>query len=390
MKILQVSGYLLISAFGGEPAKEIYGLSKALSDRGHEVTIYATDALNKGRKLKYRTQTFNMHGVKVCEFKDLSARLGRKYPIHFAPAMIPLMSKEAAAFDIIHLNQYPTFPNIVAHHYAQKHRVPYVLQAHGSLPGAMGNHGLRRAYDFLWGNRILKDAYRLIAVSPMEAEQYRNIGIDEHKIEIVPNGIDLSEFDNLPERGEFRRKYNLGSDQKIILYLGRIHKIKGLDLLARAFADLSKPLDDAKLVIVGPDYGYLPSLKKLVVDLEISDKVLFTGPLYGQEKLKAYVDADVYVLPSVYDIFGVTVLESCACGTPVIVTDRCGIADAIDGWAGFVVGYDREQLQQVLLHMLGNDKLRLQFGEKGKLLVREKFNWEKIAEQVERVYRGIL
>jgi len=390
LKILQVSGYLLISAFGGEPAKEIYGLSKALFDRGHEVTIYATDALNKGRKLKYRTQTLNMHGVRVCEFKDLSARLGRRYPIHFAPAMIPLMSKEAVAFDIIHLNQYPTFPNIVAHHYAQKHHVPYVLQAHGSLPGAMGNHGLRQAYDFLWGRRILKDAYRLIAVSPMEAEQYRNIGIDEEKIEIVPNGINVSEFDNLPERGEFRRKHNLASDQKIVLFLGRIHKIKGLDLLARAFADLSKPLDDAKLVIVGPDYGYLSSLKKLIADLRISDRVLFTGPLYGQEKLEAYVDSDVYVLPSFYEIFSITVLEACACGTPVIVTDQCGLADVINGQAGIVVPCDKEQLRHALQHMLDDDQMRLQFSEKGKLLVRGKFNWEKVAEQIESVYEEVI
>ncbi|GAJ22860.1 unnamed protein product, partial [marine sediment metagenome] len=169
----------------------------------------------------------------------------------------------------------------------------------------------------------------------------------------------------------------LGDDQRIILFLGRIHKIKGLDLLAKAFADLPKPLDNIKLVIVGPDDGYLSSLKKLVTDLGINDKVLFTGPLYGQEKLKAYVDADVYVLPSFYEIFGITVLEALACGTPVIVTNRCGIADAINGQAGLVVPYDKEQLQHALLHLLGDDKMRSQFSEKGKSLVREKFNWEK-------------
>jgi len=149
-------------------------------------------------------------------------------------------------------------------------------------------------------------------------------------------------------------------------------------------------LSDVRLVIVGPDDGYLPSLKKLIADLKISTKVLFTGPLYGQEKLKAYVDADVYVLPSSYEIFGITVLEACACGAPVVVTDRCGIADVIDGQAGLVVAYDKEQLQHALLHMLDDDKMRLRFGEKGKLLVREKFNCENIAEQVERVYKEIL
>ncbi len=384
MNILQVSAHLLTKLFGGEPAKEIYGLSKALGERGHKVTIYTTDVFNKSRKIKSRTETINMHGVKVFEFKSLSSKFA--IPL----SMIPTMVKQTVTFDIIHLHQYPTFLNIVAHHYAQKYHIPYVLQAHGSLPGVTANQALRQAHGLLWGRRILRDARRLIAVSPMEAEQYRNIGIDEHKIEIVPNGIDLSDFDNLPERGEFRRKYSLGDDQRIILYLGRVHKIKGLDLLVKAFTDLSQTLNNIELVIAGPDDGYLPSLKKLVTDLEIDDRVLFTGPLYGREKLTAYVDADVYVLPSVYDIFGVTVLEACACGTPVIVTDRCGIADVINGQAGLVVPHDEEQLQHAFLHLLGNDKMRLQFGEKGKLLVRKTFNWKKIAEQVERVYTEIL
>ncbi len=367
----------------------IYNLSKSLFDRGHQITIYTTDALNKGRKSEYRTETIDMHGVKVYEFKSLGGKLGQRYPIHISPAMIPSMAKQTAIFDIIHLHEHRTFQNIVAHHYAKKYAVPYVLQAHGSLP-IMSKKRLKQVYDNLWGYRLLKDASRVIAVTGIEAEQYKSMGVNEDKIEIIPHGIDLSVFNNLPERGELRRKYDLNDNQRIILYLGRIHKIKGLDLLARTFADLSKPLDDIKLVIVGPDYGYLPYLKKLVADLEISNRVLFTGPLYGQEKLEAYVDADVYVLPSFYEIFSITVLEACACGTPVIVTDRCGLANVINGQAGLVVPYDKQQLQHALLHMLENDKLRRDFGEKGKLLVREKFNWEEIAKQVERVYKDIL
>jgi glycosyltransferase involved in cell wall biosynthesis len=391
LNILQVTAYLITSFFGGEPAQEIYGLAKALVERGHQVTIYTTDALNKEGKLKYPTRTINMDGVKVCESKSWEGKLGRRYPFHFSPAMVPLMAKQTATFDIIHLHQYPTFLNMVAHHYAQKYHIPYVLQAHGSLRGGLtASPLLRQVHNLLWGRRILKDAGRLIAVSPMEAEQYRDMGVNENKIRVIPNGVDLSEFDALPGRGEFRRKYNLGGDRKIILYLGRIHRTKGLDLLARAFADLSRSLSDTKLVIVGPDSGYLSSLEKLITGLELSDKVLFTGPLYGQEKLSAYVDADVYVLPSVYEIFGITIFEACICGTPVIVTDRCGLADTIKGQAGLVVPCEKERLQQALLNMLGNDKLRREFGEKGRLLVREKFNWEKVAEQTEKMYQEIL
>jgi glycosyltransferase involved in cell wall biosynthesis len=265
--------------------------------------------------------------------------------------------------------------------------MPYVLQAHGSLPRIVSRKMLKKLYDSLWGYRLLKDAARVIAVTPAEAEQYQAMGINENKIKIVPHGIDLTEFADLPQRGEFREKYGLGEEQRIILYLGRVHKIKGLDLLAQAFADLARNKNDVRLVVAGPNDGYLTELSKLTTDLEINDRVIFTGPLYEQDKLKAYVDADIYVLPSVYEIFGITVLEACACGTPVIVTDRCGIAGAIDGQAGLVVPYDKNRLKNAREQLLNDDKLRQKFGEQGKALAREKFNWEKAGEEVERIYQ---
>ena len=95
-------------------------------------------------------------------------------------------------------------------------------------------------------------------------------------------------------------------------------------------------------------------------------------------------------MPSSDEILGRTVLEACACGTPIIVTDRCGIADVIKGQAGLVVAYEKEQLQQALLRILGNDKLRREFGTKGKLLVHEKFNLGIMIDQVESIYESCL
>jgi len=223
----------------------------------------------------------------------------------------------------------------------------------------------------------------------MEAEQYKSMGVSENKIEIVPNGIDPSEFESLPQRGDFRRKWGINDNQKIILYLARIYKIKGPDLLARSFAELSKEIDNVKLVIAGPDDGYLTSLKKLVADLEISDKVLFTGPLYGEEKLRAYVDADVYVLPSVYETFPVAVLEACACGVPVIVTDRCGIADIVNNKVGYMVEYNKDQLKSAMIKVLNDEGLRRRFGEEGKRLVRDQFSWDVVVAKVENIYRNV-
>ena len=207
--------------------------------------------------------------------------------------------------------------------------VPYIVQAHGSVMPFYQKTWLKKLFDKLWGNNILKDASKVIALTETELEQYKKMGVREDKIEIIPNGINLSNYQNLPEKGEFKKKYGIDEDEKIILYLGRINKIKGIDMLIEAFSDISNDLKKIKLVIVGPDDGFLKYLKEMSIDLELSDRVLFTGPLYKENKLEAYRDAYVYVLPSVYEAFPNTVIESCACRTPVIITESCGISDII-------------------------------------------------------------
>jgi glycosyltransferase involved in cell wall biosynthesis len=233
---------------------------------------------------------------------------------------------------------------------------------------------------------MLKDVSVALALNQMEADQYQKIGIAKEKIKIVPNGVDLSEYDNLPEKGEFRRKYNIRDDERVILFLGRIDKIKGIDLLVDAFWKVSGDLNNLKLVIVGPDYGILEDIKKKAEELIELEKILFTGPLYGNDKWSSYLDADVYVLPSSYETFPITVLEAAACGKPVIVTDRCGISDIVKDNFGLVVDYNAADLKKALLIILTDQKLKKRFEKNASLMVKQEFNWERISEKVERIY----
>lgn len=384
MKILHVIPYFVPAWDYGGPLQACYWLSRQLIARGHEVVVYTTDTLNAKNRIRESEEVID--GIKIRRFKNLSNTIAYAHNISIPPGMFLAVKKEIKNFDIIHMHEYRTVQNLFFHHYAQKYAIPYVLQAQGSVPRTMGKEGLKYIYDWLWGYKLLKDASKLIAVTETEIGQYHNMGVCEDKIEIVPNGIDASLFENLPSRGEFRKKYGLTDNQKIILYLGRIHKIKGLDLLVKAFAGMTKELGDTKLVVVGPDDGYLPALKELIKKLKIEETVLYIGPLYGRDKLEAYIDSDVYVLPSIYEILGITILEACACSIPVIVTDRCGIANMIDGQAGLVVPCNKEQLQKALQRMLSNNKMRQELGEGGKVLVHEQFAYSKIVEKLEDVY----
>ncbi|MFV9631153.1 MAG: glycosyltransferase [Methanosarcinales archaeon] len=378
MRILQVIPYFTPKR-GGD-VNVCYNLSKQLVNRGHEVTIIATDfEFDEG----YAKSLVN---VRIIPFK-VTVRIGL---FLISLSMKKWLKKEIKNYNVIHLHNLQSYQNNVVYHYARKYGIPYVLQAHGLAPRMMKRSMLKKLYNWVWGYSILKTASKAFALTKMELDEHKEMGVGEDRIEIVPNGIDLSEYEAPPRRGEFKKKYGIKDDEKIVLYLGRIHKIKGIDLLVNAFAEIVEELDNIKLIIVGPDYGFLSILKRQIEGLKIGNKILFTGPIYGRDKLEAYVDADVYVLPSVYEAFPTTVLEAWACGTPVIITDRCGIADIVDGRAGCVVEYDKDQMQNAIIKVLSDEELRRGFREEGRKLVKNEFGWEGVVLDIEKIYLGLI
>ena len=384
MRILQVTSFFKPSWEAGGIARVSYEISRRLAEN-NEVTVYTTDGFKKRLNVK-KNQPLEFENMNVYYFKNLSNRLASK---NFClPLMFPrVVKKNLKKFDIIHMHTFRSFLGICIRRYAKIYDVPYIIQTHGSVLPLFQKQGLKRIFDLFFGYNILKDASKIIALNKMEARHYRKMGVAADKIEIVPNGIDLSEYNNLPKKGEFRKKYSIGHEEKLILYLGRIHKIKGVDLLINAFADLLTKMHDIdiKLAIVGPDDGFLSSLKLQTKNLGIDDKVLFVGPLYGKGKLEAYVDADVYVLPSRYETFPSTVLEASACGTPIIFTDRCGIAEYFDSF-GCVVKYDKNVLKNKLFSLLNNKKVKIRNEKTIRTIIVDKFDFKKIIEKYVEIY----
>lgn len=385
MKILQViASFPPAFAYGG-PARVAYDISKELVKKGHEVTVYTTDVLNKSSRYNFESNPIWLDGIEVYYFRNVSNYFASNCGITCSPEMLLAFKNNLRNFDLVHCHEYRAFEAVLLHHYAKKYQIPYILQAHGAALPMFQKQKLKNMFDFCFGSNLLNDASKLIAVTITEAKQYAKLGFSEDKIEIVPNGIFLSEYENLPEKGIFRNKYGITSNEKIVLYLGRIHRIKGINLLVEAFSDLISKVDGVKLVIAGPDDGFLSTLKIQIEKLNIGDRIVFTGPLYERDKLEAYVDADVYVLPSVYEIFGVAVLEACACGTPAIVTDRCGISDFVEK-VGYVVESDKNELSNALFKVLFKESIREKFGEKSNKLLQEQFSWDKIVINLESLY----
>ena len=384
MKILQVTNFFKPSWESGGPARVVYEISKKLVERGHDVTVYTTDGYKSRLDVK-KNKPVDVDGIKTYYFRNLSSYLTREMVL-LIPYYLPIVARrEIKKFDIIQIHEQRTILAIIIHRYAKKYGIPYVLQTHGSVLPTFQKQRLKKIFDLLFGYKILRDASKVIALTKTEVEQYKKMGVNENKIELVPNGIDLTEFENLPKRGEFRRKYLIKDEEKIVLFVGRLHKTKGIELLVKTFADLSKELNDIKLVLIGPDDGYQSILERITRDLKIDTKVVFTGFVTNNEKMAAFIDADVFVTPS-FSGFPVTFLEACACGTPIITTSNGDKLDWIHDKVGYVVEYDKDRLQNAIFKVLSDEGSRKRFGEEGKRLVREEFGWDNVIRQIEDIY----
>jgi len=380
-----ISSFPPAYSYGG-PVKSSYDLCVHLAERGHEVVVFTTDVLDGRNRLNYSGNPTELDGICVYRFRNVSNRLAHMN-IPIAPGVAFGIKREISRFDVISLHEYRSFMAATIALFAENENVPFLLHPHGSITKGYGKQALKSIYDRVIGKRILASASRFIAVSNMEAGQFVNSGQPKNRIEIIPNGIDMSPYQHLPKRGSFRARYAIKEEEKVVLYLGRLHEIKGLDLLVHAYAMLVKEVAGTRLVIAGPDEGVLKPLKKLAISLGVADRVLFTGPLYGTRKTEAYVDSDVYVLPSRYEIFGNTVLEAMACGTPTIVTDSCGLAEFVSK-IGLVVRRDPWELTAAIKRSLEDEGFRRRFMKEGAILVGKEFNFDGIIDKLEKTYQS--
>jgi len=368
----------------GGPIPVALNNAKYLVSRGHKVTVWTTNLVSsKGGKLAKRTEVRDVEGIRTVYLNSVV----RYRWTGLAPDVFRYAYREIAEYDVIHIYGFREFLTLIASVWARAVGKPYVLQTLGTVPRITRSRIKKLIFDTLFGRTILHSAAALIAKTPADREPYLHAGIAPEKISLIPNGIDEPMELKQVREGEFRQEYGIRDDEALFLYVGRIHPVKGVDLLVKAFAELDGPV---RLAIVGPDEGYRRDVQRFVVQRRIGRSVIFTGPLYGARKWTAYRDADVYILPSIHENFGNTVLEAMVCGTPVIVTDRCGIASQIKDRAGLVVPYEEEALARAMERLVGDAELRERLSEGGRRLLKDEFSWGPIVEKLESLYEEVV
>ncbi|MCW4005042.1 MAG: glycosyltransferase [Candidatus Bathyarchaeota archaeon] len=378
MKILQVIPRFNPILGGG--VNVVYNVSKGLAEMGHDVTVLTTKCGLNEDTLREMAEL----GIEVIPFDYV-------FDFHlfiYSPRIKKWLSENVRSFDVIHLNGARSYQNNVVLKFAREYSVPYVLQPHGSILRIVEFQTFKKVYDAIWGYALYKNASRLLALNKTEADACVSMGVEEPRISLVSNGIDSDMFKRLPEAGLFRKRFCLKASDKIVLYLGRLHKSKGLGLLLEAFAQVAANVCDAKLVMVGPDGGHEPYLKKLSRQLGIADKMIFAGTLSEFDKKCALVDADVFVTPRFYG-FPIAFLEAMACGVPIVTTNAGDVIDELHDNFGYVTKYNSSDLSQAITAILKNSALRQRFSEnETKQLYC--YDWNNILENINAVYHELV
>lgn len=384
MRILYIIPYLYPAWAYGGTCRVCWEIARRMAQRGHEVSAHTTDALDSHRRT---ASTFEVvEGVKIHRFRNLSNRLAWNrifLPLSFGRGLADTLRQ----MDIVHVHEYRSVQDAVALPILQRTQTPFVISPQGSLP-VIGRSLLKRIYDPLVGKRMLQAAAGLHAINSMERDQYLAAGAPADRIYFASNGINADEYETLTGPGNFRAQHNIPATAPLVLFLARVNRIKGVDFLLAAFAQVARQMPAAVLALVGPDDGYLAEAKRLMRELGIEDRVRYIGYLGGHEKMQAYRAADVYVLPSTYEILGITLLEALACEAPAITTDRCGLADTlIQNQLGAVVKFGAvESLAQAITQALTNREALRHDGPRRRNYVLNNFNWDTIADTWESIY----
>ena len=357
-------------------------LAKEMIKKGNEPLIFTTSMTKKFNFEKQESIKIYRYGT---DFRIAEANMS------FRLLYKPLKHE----VDIVHTHAGNPPAPIGAYWYAKKKNKPFVVTYHGDGQWNWGDIIRKISVYFYNGyllDKVLSHADVIISPSEYYIDESRVLGKYRDKIVVIPNGVNVKDFDIDHSKEECREKLDLPLDDEIILFLGSLNPHKGPDVLLKAMPKILKNIPNARLVFVG-DGGMRGKLEMLSKKLDVEKHIKFVGFVEESTKPLYYRAADVFCLPSVMksEVFPIVLLEASASGMPMVVSDldtfKCIIEDGYNGL--FTKRRDENNLADAIIYLLENEDVGEKMGKNGRKKV-EDYSWERIAEETEKVYEGLI
>lgn len=294
-----------------------------------------------------------------------------------------------AHVDIVHVHAVWNFPSWWAMRCAGSAGKPYVVAPQGSFDSwAMSQNRLaKRIYGALTEMPLLRGAACLQALTTKEADQFRKAGL-RGPVSVIPNGIPGGNIDRVPDTGGLARMLELPNGSRALLFLSRVHRKKGLDILLQAFRTVADSHSDIYLVIAGDDAGsgYRQEMEVRARDLGIHARCRFIGEVRGEFKQAVLLGADAFALISRSEGLPVAALEALGAGLPAVISSECNVPEVAKQCAGWVVEPSVAAASGALMELFGNQDEARERGLRARALIKTKFTWDQIAAETIEMY----
>jgi glycosyltransferase involved in cell wall biosynthesis len=365
-------------AFGG-PVWVGRELTSRLAARGHAVEVLTTSVLDVGRPAASRTRVDDVAGARV---RYLGTPLRYRW-MGITPGL-PLELARRERPDVVHVFGFRDVVTTGVAAWARLHGIPYVFEPLGMFKPRLRKVLFKRLFDATVVRGVAAGAAAIVVSSPLERDDVIASGAPADRVRVRGNGF--PEPADEPRDGSLRSEFAVPKDAPLVLYVGRIAAGKGIELLL----DAAGELPGVHLVLAGPDgrHGVSDLVRSAQRNPPTAGRVHVRAPT-GERPLNLYREADVVALPSAGDSFGMSAAEAAAAGTPVLVTDRCGVASFFDEGEALVVPYEQAAVTETLRRVLSDPELRRSLSAGGRAAAR-RTSWEFVTDLQEDVYRAAI
>jgi glycosyltransferase involved in cell wall biosynthesis len=378
-----------VSPLRGGPSAVIGTVAIGLAEAGLDVHVATTDDDGAARRDTAKESGAVDQGVTWWYFRRQIAFYTFSWPLN------RWLARHSADYDLVHVHALFSYPSVRAAYWAGRRGVPYIVRPLGVLNRWGMEHRRRWLKWFslrFIERRLLAGAARIHFTSDDERAEAMRLGLPQDHAVVLPMGIDLAPFRRQYGRDWLRERAPHLADRTVVLFLARLDPKKGLDLLLRAFARVLTVAPRMALVVAGAgEPRFEAALRREAVELGIERDVLWSGFLRGEAKLAALGAADIFILPSHSENFGIAVVEAMAAGVPVIISDRVGIHGEVEAaGAGVVVRCEVEAIADALQRLGADATARKLLGEQGRRLADEQYSADAMISRTLQMYREVL